>query len=318
MPLPSLVDAGFDPAPSIKRFAEVSIAADSQVPSSATAVGVPVPSQGRVPARVGVDRRTLAAAGFDGSLGSSLLVPRSDGPTIVALGVGDPTDLEPAGLRDIAAAFARATERHRRIAMTFDGLTELPAETDTAAIVEGILLARYRYDQLRRSRATPLEAVTIVGPARLHGELDAGIARGRITATAAALARDLANGPPAHVTARRIADVAVRVAAAAGLDAEVFDRDALVEMGCGGVLGVNAGSARATVRRAAALPTRSVPRPLDRPSRARRKGHHLRRRRHQPQAERRDARGDEARHVRCRGDPRRRCRPCATWVARRR
>ena len=243
MPLPSLVDAGFDPAPSIKRFAEVSIAADSQVPSSATAVGVPVPSQGRVPARVGVDRRTLAAAGFDGSLGSSLLVPRSDGPTIVALGVGDPTDLEPAGLRDIAAAFARATERHRRIAMTFDGLTELPAETDTAAIVEGILLARYRYDQLRRSRATPLEAVTIVGPARLHGELDAGIARGRITATAAALARDLANGPPAHVTARRIADVAVKVAAAAGLDAEVFDRDALVAMGCGGVLGVNAGSA---------------------------------------------------------------------------
>ena len=126
MPLPSLVDAGFDPAPSIKRFAEVSIAADSQVPSSATAVGVPVPSQGRVPARVGVDRRTLAAAGFDGSLGSSLLVPRSDGPTIVALGVGDPTDLEPAGLRDIAAAFARATERHRRIAMTFDGLTSCP------------------------------------------------------------------------------------------------------------------------------------------------------------------------------------------------
>ena len=35
--------------------------------------------------------------------------------------------------------------------MTFDGLTDLPAETDTMAIVEGILLARYRYDQLRAS-----------------------------------------------------------------------------------------------------------------------------------------------------------------------
>jgi leucyl aminopeptidase len=57
------------------------------------------------------------------------------------------------------------------------------------------------------------------------------------------LARDLANTPPAHLTAARMADVAVQVAAEHGLAAEVFDRAALIEMGCGGLIGVNGGSA---------------------------------------------------------------------------
>ena len=43
MPLPSLVDAGFDPAPSTKRTASVSISPAAVLPPTATAVGVPVP-----------------------------------------------------------------------------------------------------------------------------------------------------------------------------------------------------------------------------------------------------------------------------------
>jgi hypothetical protein len=82
VPLPSLVGAGFDPAPSIKRFAAVSMGIQSHVPATATAVGVPVPRQGRVPPLLGVDRKTLGAAGFDGSLGQGLVVPRSGGPML--------------------------------------------------------------------------------------------------------------------------------------------------------------------------------------------------------------------------------------------
>ncbi len=62
-------------------------------------------------------------------------------------------------------------------------------------------------------------------------------------AGAAQLARDLANTPPGHLTASRLADVAIAVAATAGLEVEVFDADALAALGCGGILGVNAGSA---------------------------------------------------------------------------
>ena len=63
-----------------------------------------------------------------------------------------------------------------------------------------------------------------------------------MTAGAAQLARDLANTPPGHLTATRMAEVATSVAASSKLQIEVFDADALAALGCGGLLGVNAGS----------------------------------------------------------------------------
>ena len=69
-----------------------------------------------------------------------------------------------------------------------------------------------------------------------------GAEHGRISAAAAALARDLANTPPAHLTATRMAEVAAAIAADRGLEVEIFDADALAELGCGGLLAVNAGS----------------------------------------------------------------------------
>ncbi len=57
------------------------------------------------------------------------------------------------------------------------------------------------------------------------------------------MARDLANSPPAHLTATRMAEAATDVAAEYGLEVEVFDKEALVALGCGGLLGVNKGSA---------------------------------------------------------------------------
>ena len=57
------------------------------------------------------------------------------------------------------------------------------------------------------------------------------------------LARDLANTPPTHLTATRLAEVAVALGAEAGSTSRSSTRQALVELGCGGLLGVNAGSA---------------------------------------------------------------------------
>ena len=70
-----------------------------------------------------------------------------------------------------------------------------------------------------------------------------GADRGSVTSAAASLARDLANTPPAHLTARMIADKAVEIAATSGLGVEVFNKDQLAAMGCGGMIGVNKGSA---------------------------------------------------------------------------
>ncbi len=73
---------------------------------------MPVGEKGAVPRQLGLDRATLVASGFDGKVGQTLVVPRRDGPSVVAVGVGDPATLDAAGLRDVAAAFARAAAKH--------------------------------------------------------------------------------------------------------------------------------------------------------------------------------------------------------------
>jgi leucyl aminopeptidase len=107
-----------------------------------------------------------------------------------------------------------------------------------------MLLARYSYDPLKREAAgVPVESIAIVASKSQLAAAAAGAARGRTLAGATMLARDLANTPPAHLTAIRMAEVAAEIAGECGLEVEIFDRDALVSLGCGGLIGVNGGSA---------------------------------------------------------------------------
>ena len=68
----------------------------------------------------------------------------------MAVGVGDPGTLDAAALRDAAAAFARAAGSHARLAFTLGGRRRWRPTHAAQAVVEGVLLARYRYDPLRR------------------------------------------------------------------------------------------------------------------------------------------------------------------------
>jgi leucyl aminopeptidase len=236
----SLRSAGaFSPTPSIERAAGATVTAAGATPSTATAVGVPVPSGGDVPAEVGLDRSRLTAAGFDGAMGSTYAVP-TDGATIVAVGVGDVGSLDAAGLRNAAAAFARAAKSHERLAFALDGLGAAAPADAAQAVVEGVLLARYAYEPLRRNAAsTAVRELTIVGDAQPEAA-----ERGRALAGATALARDLANTPHSHLNASHLAAIATELGQSRGLTVEVFGKDALVELGCGGLLGVNQGSAQ--------------------------------------------------------------------------
>ncbi|MBK9116859.1 MAG: hypothetical protein IPM22_14840 [Betaproteobacteria bacterium] len=91
-----------------------------------------------------------------------------------------------------------------------------------------MLLARYRYDALKSEpTGNPLQQVSLVTIAERGRAATAGAERGRTLAAAGALARDLANAPPKHLTAEGIASVAGRVGKQAGLAVEVFDKDAI-------------------------------------------------------------------------------------------
>src|SRR5918995_4146315 len=100
--------AAFAPVPSWRRLEAVALAA-GRAPAGA-AVGVPVGEKGAVPRALGLDRAALAAFGFEGKPGQTLVVPRAngDGP-VVAIGIG--SGLTTSQLRDAGAAFARATAK---------------------------------------------------------------------------------------------------------------------------------------------------------------------------------------------------------------
>jgi leucyl aminopeptidase len=225
------------------RLDSVEVDVARSLPSAAGVIGVPVGPSGSVPRQVGLDRATVTALGFEGKLGQTLVVPRGDGPTVVAVGIGEAGELDAAALRDAGAAFARAAEQHAHLATNLTSVPAVAADVAAQAVTEGVLLASYRYLAHKRDPKAPkIERLTLVAPADRVDGATKGAERGRALSTAVGLARDLANNPPGYLTATAMADTARAIAAASGLGIEVFDEDMLRELGCGGLLGVNAGS----------------------------------------------------------------------------
>lgn len=231
--------SAFDPAPSIDAATQIKLAAATKVPASATCVGVAVATAGEVPAELGIDRTSLTAAGFEGKPGQTQIVPQKGGVTFVAFGIGPREDCDAATLRDATAAFARAANTHDRLAIRVDSTIE--PQLAARAACEGAVLARYAFVLKRNAPAPkPLRELTIVGSPL--AELERGVEYAGIATRAAELARDLANAPATLLTARRMAEIAEGLAKRTGLQIEVFDEHALMKLGCGGLLGVNAGS----------------------------------------------------------------------------
>ena len=235
----------FSPTPSLAGSAAVAVKVSKSLPGAATTLGIAVGERGDIPQALPVGRKRLAAAGFEGAVGTALVVPTEDGPTTVAVGIGDPAALDPAALRNAAAAFARAAAKRPKLAFSLLGVSaHVDVEAAAQAVVEGVLLARYGYDPLRTTpKATPVATLTLVVDAGHEKAATAGAARGQAMAAVQQLARDLANTPHNHLSASRLAKVATALGPERGLKVEVFDKEALLDMGCGGLLGVNAGSA---------------------------------------------------------------------------
>ncbi len=226
-----------DSVPSWGLVEDVAIVT-AETPGDATAVGYPVSPGGDLPDDFDLGWDDLEGAGFGAARGEVFTRPRAGGATTVLVGIG--SDSGNAGLRDAAAAFARAAAKHAGLAFVLD---DTSGDATTAqVVVEGVFLARYRYDILKaKPSVVAVSSLTLVG-----GDTSAvgdGIAKGKIMAEVQMVARDLANDPPVVLTAVRMADIAANLGAERGLDVEVFDKDSLLELGCGGLLGVNAGSA---------------------------------------------------------------------------
>ncbi len=230
----------FDPVPSVRRETVVTVqtrAADDAARGYLVAEGAGAPQE------LGLDDEALGRAGFDGKVGQTFVVARPEGVAVL-IGLGDTTTLDADRLRDAAALFARATQSERDLALHLPDTGSVTPATAAQVTVEGSLMARYRYDTLKAAPAvTPVSTLTIVVDGRRSAAARRGAARGKTMAEATNVARDLANTPPALLTAVRFAEVAEELGKARGLEVEVSGKEDLIALGCGGLLGVNAGSA---------------------------------------------------------------------------
>ena len=215
------------------------------IPAKVAAIVIPVAASGPVPGGVGLNRAQLSALGFEGRASQTQTLPPAAGKTAVRVlvGIGEVRDLDASVLRNVAATAARACARYESMATTLPGVMRGSAKVPTQAVVEGIALALHRWVALKNDKSglSKLTSVTLVS-AEKTAEVQAGMLMGIATSTAVCTARDFANTPPSHLTARQFAEHAVAIASASGLEATVYNKDQLIAMGCGGLVGVNAGS----------------------------------------------------------------------------
>ncbi|MFC9917314.1 leucyl aminopeptidase [Agromyces binzhouensis] len=244
-----LISEGFSPVPSLEAYDGVRVSSVDEFGGGTggaelDAIGVLVFDEGDLPEGIGLDRDALGRAGFEAKAGQTLMLPQPGRSLIIVVGGGPEAEATDATLRDAGAAFVRAVKKAATVGLRVPSIGSTDAAAAARGLTEGVLLGRYRYDALKAEAREPaLERVEL----RLDGvdaeAASAGIAEGLVAARATAIARDLANTPPSHLTATDLGEVAELLGGRFGFDVEVFDREQLIELGCGGILGVNAASA---------------------------------------------------------------------------
>jgi leucyl aminopeptidase len=244
-----LIPDGFSPVPSLDAYDGVRVAVVDEFGAGTggaglDAIGVLVHAEGELPEGLPLDRDALARAGFEGKSGQTLVIPQAGRTLIIVVGGGPEPETTDATLRDAAATFVRAAPKAASIGLRVPSVGTVEPAAAARALTEGALLGRYRYDALKaEAREARLEVVELRIDGADTAEASAAAESGVVTARAAAIARDLANTPPSHLTAPDLAEVAELLGGRFGFAVESFDREQLIELGCGGVLGVNAGSA---------------------------------------------------------------------------
>ncbi|MFI6482645.1 leucyl aminopeptidase [Nonomuraea sp. NPDC050663] len=163
-----------------------------------------------------------------GEAGEVIEVPVARGSgvgRILLYGVGDGSPRE---LRKAAATLVRRVKGRKALTVV------LPDGGDLSVFAEAALLAAYSF-RIGAPGKTPVRALTFV-----HDGDEAAIRRGETIARAVGLARDLSNTPASVKTPAWLAEQAV---AQTGLQARVWDEEALAADGFGGISAVGMGSA---------------------------------------------------------------------------
>lgn len=213
----------------------------------------PHPALGTIDKKTkGLLLKTALAEGFKGKAEQTLAFLTHDkiaANRVLVLGLGEQAKYVPETLR---LALGRGVKVASKIkARTL--VVQLPAtrdgEADIQAVVEGMALGNYRYEQWKTQgkdeKNNPrIEKAQLVLPAgikkvKAHDEI---VAKAIAIADATNWARDLVNEPAGTMTPSILADQAKKMAKESGLHIEVLERKKIEELKMGMFLGVARGS----------------------------------------------------------------------------
>ena len=226
----------------------ISVTLSRSVPAGADVTALPVCSEEVEAEPGGLDWGLLRGLGFEGKAGQVQLVAGPDGRPVAVVGMGPAAEVTPAVIRRSSAALARLVRRHRWLASS---LLDAVADGDDLAAAaqahaEGVVLGAYGYDAYKSDpEPNSLRKLSVVGTAR---EVREALKLGTAVAEAVCFARDLVNEPGGSMTPEKLAAAARALAsgedgtAGVALEIDVWEKEAIVEAGLGGLLGVNRGS----------------------------------------------------------------------------
>ncbi|HKH41164.1 MAG TPA: leucyl aminopeptidase [Solirubrobacterales bacterium] len=176
---------------------------------------------------------------------ATLVHPRTPRRALV-VGLGGRDDFEPERARVAAAIAARTAASMDASSLALKGPDGDDAAVAATAMVEGAILASYRFDRFKSKEdegegdSKPLEDLTMVG----DGGLAEAVEAARIGAEAENFARELQDLPSNVVTPSYLAGRANAIAEEHGsVTCEVLGRDEIKEKGMGGLVAVSQGTA---------------------------------------------------------------------------
>ncbi len=194
-------------------------------------------------------RPLLSTLGVTGKAGEVVKLPTNatiTSPLLLLVGLGKTVDAP--AVRRAAGVAARAVSNAASVAVA------LPADTAALvrAVTEGYELGGYTFTSYKKpAKAQPTSPgeVVLLSPIARKKEAVTAFEEARIVSRAVAATRDWVNTPPRDLTPPAFADSVVAAGkeltkgrGAPKVSIKVHDEVALAELGCGGILGVGAGS----------------------------------------------------------------------------
>jgi leucyl aminopeptidase len=189
--------------------------------------------------------------GKRGELTTLFTFGRIPAKRVIVAGLGKSEKFDVDKVRDLSGDIARAlrTAGMKRAATVVHGagIGGLDPQACAQAIAEGAVLGLYRFLKYKTKELDEKEKeledlVLVEHDAAKVPALERGVQRGVILAEAANFCRDMANEPSNNMTPTELAARAKAAADACGLESQVLDREDMVELGMGALLGVAQGS----------------------------------------------------------------------------